>query len=279
MTEKSIDNSVSEAMFRKELNIEVFLLCYNEEKIIRHSLNYYKTICNKITVLDNESTDSTLAIIAKEYPDVEVMTFKTENKMRDDIHMFIKNTCWKESKADWCIVADMDELLYHESIFQELYLRKKNLQSLPVVEGYNMFSETFNGNYDQLITEQLHYGIRDTNFDKFILICPTKVKKIMYGPGAHTVGAIQLKDKFLKRRNDQKGYKVNNAFVKFNNFKLLHYKYLGEAYLIEKHKRLAERLSQQNKDSGWCWEYEKGEEEIKARFKFLRESGKVKKVI
>lgn len=262
----------------QKLSLDVFLLCFNEEKMIRHTINYYKSLENplllsvQITVLDNESTDRTLEILQKEYPDVEIHSFSTNGKMNDAVHMYLKNNCWKGSKADWCIVADMDELLWHSDFIGELQRRKNTRQSLPKVEGFQMYSETFLGDYTRLITDQAHRGLRDKDFDKYILICPSKIEVLRYGPGSHTMQGLALKW-------PQKELQAANALVFKENFKLLHYKYLGEQYLIDKHRALAARLSDQNKANGWCWEYEKGDEEVIKRFQFLRDSGKVVKVI
>ena len=36
---------------REKIQIELFLLCYNEEKMILHTLNYYSKFCSKITII------------------------------------------------------------------------------------------------------------------------------------------------------------------------------------------------------------------------------------
>ncbi len=52
---------------KEDVNVELFVLCHNEEKMILHTLNYYAPICSKITIIDNYGTDKSLEL-AKAHP-------------------------------------------------------------------------------------------------------------------------------------------------------------------------------------------------------------------
>jgi hypothetical protein len=239
------------------MNIEAYLLCYNEEKMIRHTLNYYSIFCNKITIYDNESTDSTLAIIQQEYPKVNVITYKSGNKLNDLEHVKIKNECWKGSQADYVIVADLDELLWHPDLINVLTTYKNHDIALPAIMGHNMFSDSFPEDYSKLITQQVTTGVRAHNFDKQIIFDPKKVQHICYSPGAHTCKPIL---------NCPAGELVNPDLI----LNVLHYKYLGERYLIDKHKMYASRMSPFNMENGYGGEYLKGKSHVQQCFKLIR---------
>lgn len=242
------------------MNIEAFMLCYNEEKMIRHTLNYYSTFCNKINIYDNESTDATLSIIKNEYPQVQVITYQSDNKLNDLEHVKIKNECWKGSNADYVIVSDLDELLWAEDLITKLNWYKKQGIALPAVQGYNMFSDTFPDDYEKLITQQVTTGVRARNFDKQIIFDPKKVQHICYSPGAHTCKPILS--------SAEPSEIINPSFF----LNVLHYKYLSEQYLVDKHKMYAQRMSSFNMGNGYGGEYLKGKSHVKQCFKLIREA-------
>lgn len=224
----------------KDLQIELFLLCYNEERMILHTLNYYSKFCSKITIIDNESTDNTLNIVKKFDSNIEIINLYTDGEIRDDLTANIKNNCWKGSNADYVIVCDMDEFLYDENLIEKLKTAKKNNVIIPVVTGYNMISDYFPNNYDLLITDQVKYGIRDRMFDKSIIFNPKMLIDVNYQPGCHSCAP------------DFNQEKVVDFLVEF---KLLHYKYIDKEYLYQKHKTYSNRLSSINKEKRYGYEY------------------------
>jgi glycosyltransferase involved in cell wall biosynthesis len=210
--------------------------------MIRHTLNYYSQFCRKIVVFDNQSTDASAAM-AQQYANVQVRRLNTKNEFIEDALTEVKNNCWKGSVADFVIVCDMDELLYHPNLDKQL-LRAKQLQvAMPVVTGYNMLSESFPLDYEQLITQQVRQGFKTCRFDKHIVFDPKQVKEINYNPGAH----ICFPEFHTPIQVD--------ALVEF---KLLHYKYLGRDYLYQKHQGVVNRMSQVSKDKKHGYEYLEG---------------------
>jgi len=234
------------------MKIDAFIFCYNEEKMIRHTLDHYSSFCDRITIMDNYSNDETITIITNEYQNVKITSFETNNQCREDIQTNLKNNCWKKSKADYVIVCDMDELLYSDNFNLALEKLNKYKPSVCSVIGYEMFSKKFPRNYNKSIIKQIKYGIRNYMFDKTILFSPKYVKEINYDYGAHTCNP-KFKNKYRK-----------NPLVEF---KLLHYKYLDRKALIDKHKKYACRLSDINIKREWGVEYLDGENHINDKFK------------
>jgi len=234
--------------------IEAFILCYNEERMIRHTLNHYTKFCERITIIDNNSTDDSINLAKKHYPNVNVEFFDSGGQYREDLQINIRNNCWKNSRADYVIVCDMDEFLYAPNIRQQLTLMKENDVIIPIVYGYNMVSETFPGSYETDITEQVKVGFRERFLDKSIIFNPSLVKEINYGPGSHFCQPILT---------------VENRIDQLVDFKLLHYKFLSKEYLYNKHTNYAERMSEINKQRGFGREYLLGAKYIDDTFRIV----------
>lgn len=227
--------------------IDAFIICWNEEKIIRHTLNHYSSFCRKISLLDNYSSDNTVDLVKKYFPKVEVVHFDTNNEHRDDILLELKNNFWKKSDADYVIVCDTDEFLYSEHMRESLDRLSASKIILPVVIGYNMGSLEFPENYAIPIYEQVKKGIRDREFDKQIIFSPLGIAEINYRTGAHVC--------FPE-------FKAPPLVDDIVSFKLLHYKFLSKEYLYKKHEAYNRRLSEYNLRNKFGWEYTEGREYI-----------------
>lgn len=228
------------------MTIHAYILCWNEQDMIRHTLNHYNSFCDKIFIMDNQSTDQTPEIIKNECPAAMVLPYSSRNQLSDAHYLKLKNRVWKRSRglADWVIVCDADEFLYHpDGLRQELGLRLKNQEHIPSVRGFNMISGKFPADFTKPIYEQVKYGIRAANFDKLIVFNPNQVIDINYGPGAHSASPV------LKSRGTIDPHPLN----------LLHFKYMGRSYLKKRHAMYALRMSHENRKMGYGAEYLKGE--------------------
>lgn len=231
----------------KDLNIELFLLCFNEQRMIPHTLNYYTQFCNQITIFDNDSTDNSVELIKNFDSSIQIKRLDTGGEHREDILRDTRNTCWKESNADFVIVCDMDEFLYHPSLVEQLRVAREKKVAIPVVTGYNMIADTFPEDHSNLIMEQVQVGYKDRRFDKNIIFDPKQVKDINFRPGSHLC--------YPEFYNAS----VVDALVEF---KLLHYKYLDKSYLYNRHEMYSHRLSSINKENKWGAEYLDGNRHI-----------------
>ncbi|WP_420572025.1 glycosyltransferase family 2 protein [Kordia sp.] len=225
--------------------------------MITHNLNYYSKICSKITIYDNESTDDSREII-KRYNDsnddtnIVIKNFDTHGEHREDMMVNVRNNCWKGSTADYVIVCDMDEFLFHESLIEKLIEAKNKEIAIPVIIGYNMMASVFPSNYKELITSQIQYGFRDRMFDKNIIFDPKKVKNINYGPGSHSCSPEFYTEEYKQGLLE---------------LKLLHYKYIDKDYLYKRHETYANRMSDVNNENRWGYEYNLGDDHIDQIYK------------
>jgi len=252
------------------MKIEAYILCYNEKKMVRHTLAHYSDFCDRIRIFDNESTDGTPDIIKKHFPKVEIESYYSANEINDAVYTEIKNNCWKDSDADWVIVCDMDELLYASGGIRKILEELHHLQ-VPIskVEGYNMIADHFPTNYNKPITDQvrggmraysfelLEQGLQEPSFDKSIIFCPQRVREINYTIGAHQCFPI-------------KSITLITEPV-YEPLKLLHMKYLGREYVKKRWKMYAKRLSQYNKNNRFGAEYTAGDEYVDKCFNMIEE--------
>ena len=221
------------------MKIHAYVICKNEELIMPHLLNYYSRFCQKITFYDNESTDNTINIINNfNECETEIISYSTNGEIRDDIYVQIKNSCWKNSDADFVIVIDSDEFLYHENLIDFLTTNKFDVY---YPTGYNMISNYFPDDYTKLITEQVTLGEYCKNYSKSVIFNPSTIKDINYGIGAHDSNPI----------GNNESIKIYNG----DSLKLLHYKNLGFDYRYKKNSEYGKTLSSYNKAHQFGWHY------------------------
>ncbi len=215
-------------------SIEVFAICYNEEFFLPYFIKHYQDMGAKITIFDNMSTDRSKEIILSS--GCTYLTYESNNQIKDDIYLKIKNHCWKKSLADWVIVCDIDELI------EVPFSMKK--YTIINTRGFDMVG---------LPNERR--GVPNRLYSKHIMFRPKYINEISYNPGCHTC-SIQ-------------GKVIGSTEIA----NLLHYKYISEEYVFARHSMYQKRLSEINKSQGWGLEYQNVErEKIDQKFKDLRSS-------
>jgi len=210
--------------------IHAHILAFNEEKILPFTLDYYSIICEKIFIYDNMSTDGSNEIYVK-YPKVSVIKWDSNGEINEMNYINIKSNAYKQfsRNADWVIVCDCDEVLYHPRLLEKLQYYKDNGITVPKVNGHDMVSEKFPEYDGELITTKVKTGSEVyAPFCKNIVFNPKL--DVQYGIGGHS-------------------FQANNAvYSNSPELKLLHYKFLSVEYVENIYKARAERLSQFNKD-------------------------------
>jgi len=215
------------------MKLTVHTITYNEESIIEFFIKHYRRIFPNcvIKIYDNYSTDNTVNI-AKNYG-CEVYYYDTDNKLDDEAFLKIKNEVWKSAETDWVIVCDADELIH---ISQE-DLNKQEELGFNIIQtiGYTIV------NKDDLITnlEEMKYGYRDTSYDKCILFNKKYISEINFNHGSHQIYPI--------------GSHIN---INQLQFKLIHYKWIGKKYSIDRRNMLRNRgISNFNTGRNFTLEY------------------------
>jgi hypothetical protein len=227
--------------------VTIYTITYNEEIMIEFFINHYRNIfpnCN-IVIYDNYSTDNTVSI-AKDLG-CEINYYDSNNNLSDSKFLEIKNNCWRDSKTDWVIVCDCDELIQINE--EDLINESKNGTTLFKFKGFNIMNTE-----DDLDLESLSYGFADTMYDKVILFNKSKISNINYNPGCHLA------------------YPTGDVSYSKSIYNLLHYKYLGVKYTVDRYKIFAERLSDENLRYGWSTHYLTKENKIVDIYKNNKEN-------
>lgn len=223
------------------MKIDVFTICFNEELILPYFIRHYKQFANRIVVYDNMSDDNSVDIIKNS--GMELIQFESGNQYEEALLTNLRNNFWKNSEADWVIIADLDEFVYHPNLTEILETTNATVIH---PRGYEMVSEnipTTNGQiYEELKmgypTDEFDsskiYPYWKSNYSKGCVFRPSEIKEMNYGPGSHTC--------------DPQG----NVIVEKNTgMKLLHYKYLNRDLLIKKYEHYKVRQSQNSINHGW----------------------------
>jgi glycosyltransferase involved in cell wall biosynthesis len=216
--------------------IHAFFVCYNEANILPHLLRYYLSFCEKVTILDNNSTDNSVEIV-NSFKNTEVIPYTSDNSFNDHVHITLKNNVWKSSVgyADYVILGDTDEFLYHEDIIGFINESRKKGVTVFKPEGYHMIADTdLILSSDDNIFERVKEGVRTPVLDKMMMFDCNKITNINYNYGCHYASP------------------VGEVVVSTDpSLKMLHYKFLGLKDYLEKNKIRAERLSDFNKVNGF----------------------------
>jgi glycosyltransferase involved in cell wall biosynthesis len=222
------------------MKIETFAVCHNEERILPYFLRHYLQY-GSVTIFDNYSTDNSMEIL-KNF-NVNIFQFDSGGEFREDILTHIRNVCWKESKADWCFVVDVDEFIYHPNL----------IKILETIEGtvilprmFNMYSDVFPTTEGQIYDEVQH-GVEFNS--KMSIFRPAEISEMNYEPGMHFA-------------NPKGNYNLN--FI--SSIIELHFKNLSQEYVNEKNAYLHARQSEIARINGWNWHYAATTEQVAKDF-------------
>lgn len=244
-----------------KLKIELYTCGFNEEFQLPFAIDYWKRLITdeselKVIYYDNCSTDHSLEILSK-YDWIEVKQFDTGGEMNEQILSFIRNNCWKGSKADWCIVVDVDEVFYSKDFIGELKRMKKDLvgavacdwyalcgDDVPVYKEGVLLHQQIGKAYKQYINHREGFG----DYGKIQLFNPKMAIDMKYSMGMH--------------------YAFPSCPIVYNpNIIQIHFdKGYGYKWKIQKRRELWNRLNPKLKSMGVCAEYGWEEEKIKKEY-------------
>jgi glycosyltransferase involved in cell wall biosynthesis len=209
------------------MQIEAHIIAWNEIDTIHLTIKHYQKFCNKIFLHDNYSNDGTDKVA--EMMGATVVKFGKPGELSDKEYLKIKNAVWKRSNADWVILVDEDEILWHPEIGKVLREAKENGDTIFKTQGWQVFSKDL-PKFDML---EITKGFADENYSKSAIFNPKALTNINFSYGCHTSqpqGTVKFSDQTLT---------------------LFHYRNIGGvARLVERHSQYRKRLSALNKEIG-----------------------------
>jgi hypothetical protein len=216
------------------MEINIFLLCYNEASLLPHTINHYRKYLPscKITIYDNESTDNSVEIAKSQGCDV--VSWSSGNIHNEHMLIFLRNTIWKNILNGWIIIADMDEYICVTET--ELLEEFNSGTSILQIEGINMIGESNNLDLTDIDLQQIQKYVEYSNESKNLCFLREKITEMNYGPGSHYCKPIG---------------EIKYSLKKYIN---KHMSNLGLKYIINKMTRGYQRNEEMRK-IGWNGHY------------------------
>ena len=174
------------------MDINVFLLCYNERVLLPHAIHHFKTYIPscKITICDNESTDDSVEL-AKSLG-CAVIPFSSKNISDETVKIEVRNTIWSDISSGWIIMADMDEFL---CVTEAQLLEEMNAGvSILKTVGKEMIGESETLDLSDIDLQAIKKYVNNPMESKYICFLRDKITQMNYGPGSHTckpVGVVK----------------------------------------------------------------------------------------
>lgn len=238
------------------MTIHLYSICWNEMKMLGFFFRHYEPWIDRFVVFDDGSNDGTLDFLQSS-PKVDVRRFIPRNPDTLEFSTkLLKDECWKESrgKADWVVVVDIDEHIFHPKLDEYLTACRRDGVTLIPALGFNMVTETFPRS-DENLARTHTLGAPTHRFSKLCVFDPNAIDETNYGVGAHSA---QVRGRLVYPHHDE--------------LLLLHYKHVGLDYVIERHRLLAGRRRPVDLMNRWGRHYFGTREEIEQMMAELRKN-------
>jgi len=205
-----------------------FTIAYNEEILIPYWVRHYVTFCDKVVVYVDVDTDDATTILA-EAEGAEVRSYEGDG-LDDLAFVAFAEEHYPEARghADWVIWTDADEILYHPQIEQRLRELRRQKVNYPTVTGYSMTADAVPTTLGQ-IYEEIQTGFHADAYSKVCVFDPDLDLHWQTGKHAATVnGEVRPDDGS-------------------DPLRLLHYRWLGDDYFLDRNRRNYSRLNVVNR--------------------------------
>lgn len=242
-----------------DIKIWVYVLNYNEMKLIPFCINYWKRFADKVIVYDNESTDGSIEYLSQ-FDWIEVRSFKMD-KVDENITRDIKNSVWKEAKqfgVNFVMVCDMDEVIYSKYDIKEILSQHLN-DDIYASNWFDLYAEkfpSFNENYLLHQTQGVK-GLRRGHPQhniwseyKFLLFNAQTISESNYVEGGHKTNFKKIDNSALKTFID-------------DNIYIFHLQQVGIDFVTERFHRNYMKNSALNISKGWCSHWNKTASQIR----------------
>jgi len=150
-----------------QMKIAIFTIVKDEKIMLPKWINYYKKQCDKLLILDNDTTDGSTDNI--EYEVRKVTCGKAFN------HDWLKNIVMKTQKEllktyDYVVFAEVDEFIMHKNKPLKQAILEANLDKIRC-EGYNIIQleNEKDLDWDKPLLEQRSNWSRFTQMDKTLI--------------------------------------------------------------------------------------------------------------
>jgi hypothetical protein len=206
--------------------------------MLPYFFQHYDPIVDRYFISDHGSTDRSRALLAANRK-VVLREFKSDSDSFVWAANAHYNQCWKQSRgvADWVIIVNVDEHIYHSDLRRYLEACTENGVSILRPEGYNMVSDDWPPS-DKPLWQTVQHGMRDPFWDKPQVFDPNRIEEINFKEGRHTAAPAG-----------------EVVFAEPEEARMLHYKYLGAEYMVQRHAELRARIPTADFERGFGYQY------------------------
>lgn len=215
---------------------------------------HYDDLVQRYVVYEDGSTDNSLEIL-QSHPRVDLrpMPEHSDPQSRSASSLALLERCWTESRgaADWVIVTDIDEFLFHPDLAGYLtQCLRHGVTAVPAL-GYEMMSDEFPPQ-DVSICDAVTMGAPCHMSSKMSIFSPNAIVTTNFAPGRHFAvpeGVVRLppRDELL----------------------LLHYKYLDFERIRRRHQLFLTRQKTKDLAMGWALKYTWSDAELRQHWNKL----------
>jgi len=221
--------------------------------MLPHFFRHYDPFVSRYFVLDNGSTDGSLAILDA-HPRVAVTHFDVTGDSFVDEERRLSDSIWRGSCgcSDWVIMVDIDEFIFNPEFVDYLVECTKAGVTVLRSVGYEMVADQFPINPVPLV-ELITSGVRSIGHDKLCVFNPDALIETDFAVGRHNAAP-----------------KGRVIWPERRELLMLHYKHLGVEYVIQRSAELRSGLRTGDLEKGWGKQYLWSSAEIATNWVKLR---------
>lgn len=240
------------------MTIHLYTRCWNDAHMLPFFFKHYDPWVDRYFVYDDRSDDDSLAIL-RAHPRVEVRPHPSlvDPDSRVESQRQLQNEIWKEArdKADWVVVTDLDEHLYHPSIVTYLQKCKRNSVTVIPALGFQMVSDSFPNAPSKSLFDFCSRGAPDRSYSKVSVFDPREIHETNFALGRHRAS---FEGRVLAPASDE--------------LLLFHFHYLGMARVAARHKLYLTRQRSNDIKYGWGVQYTWSDAELRKQWAKIEQS-------
>jgi hypothetical protein len=230
------------------MTVHLYALCWNDGPMLPFFFRHYDPFVDRYFIYDDGSTDDSVAILHR-HPRVHVRPFVRRHPDSFALsEQAMSNECWKESRrqADWVIVTDLDEHLFHGRMRD--YLRQSSREGVTMIPalGFQMVSDRAPREGETLCWSYT-MGAPWPQMMKLSIFDPNRIEDIHFSIGRHAAEPVG-----------------RTVAPRLDEVLLFHYKYMGFEHTHRRHQQLRNGLRERDLSECWGHKYTWSSDELAA---------------